>query len=226
MDCLLLASGHGEAGFNMALDEALLQAMPRLKSPVLRFYSWSEKAASFGYFQKYAQVEQMTHLRPLVRRPTGGGLVPHDADWTYSVAFPVAHYWYDLAATESYRRIHEWIKSALAANAVTTELAAACRRATPGQCFAGYERSDVLWNGLKIAGAAQRRTREGLLIQGSVQPQQLKIERSEWEKAMVLGSGPFVSGGWKRFTPEDALLEEISRLVREKYSRPDYHQRR
>src|SRR5262249_11796081 len=79
---------------------------------ILRFYSWSEPAASFGYFQKYAEVGKMTLLRPLVRRPTGGGLVPHDADWTYSAVFPPTDAWYELKAIESYRCIHEWIRMA------------------------------------------------------------------------------------------------------------------
>src|ERR1043166_9908910 len=91
----------------MAVDEALLEAMPRLGMPVLRFYGWTEPAASFGYFQKYAQVERATFLRPLVRRPTGGGIVPHDADWTYSLTFPTSNDWYSLRAVESYRRGHE-----------------------------------------------------------------------------------------------------------------------
>ena len=50
----------------MALDEALLEAMPQLGAPVLRFYGWTEPAASFGYFQKYAEVERATLLRPLM----------------------------------------------------------------------------------------------------------------------------------------------------------------
>ena len=77
----------------MAVDAALLQAAPSLASPVLRFYSWAEPAATFGYFQKYSDVERMTLLRPLVRRPTGGGLVPHDSDWTYSMVFPPGTAW-------------------------------------------------------------------------------------------------------------------------------------
>src|SRR6266850_8317909 len=94
-----LQSGPGQFAFNMALDEALLQAMPRLGKPVLRFYSWSEPAASFGYFQRYADAANAISLRPLVRRPTGGGMVPHDGDWTYSLVFPPAHSWYVLKAT-------------------------------------------------------------------------------------------------------------------------------
>ena len=105
-----MESGLGTPAFNMALDEALLEAMPRLGWPLLRFYGWTEPAASFGYFQKYAQVEQLTALRPLVRRPTGGGIVPHDADWTYSLVFPPGHEWYRLAATDTYCRVHLWIQ--------------------------------------------------------------------------------------------------------------------
>ena len=115
----------------MALDEALLESMPRLGRPVLRFYGWTEPAATFGYFQKYADVERATHLRPLIRRPTGGGIVPHDADWTYSLVFPPGHEWHSLKAVESYRRVHEWIQSAFVKLGVTTELAPCSQKLQP-----------------------------------------------------------------------------------------------
>jgi hypothetical protein len=156
----------------MALDEALLEAMPRLGVPVLRFYGWTEPAASFGYFQKYSEVERLTPLRPLVRRPTAGGIVPHDADWTYSLAFPTIHEWYSLTALQSYERIHRWILSAFVKVKIETALAPERRKAEAGQCFIGHEKFDLLWKGKKIAGAAQRRTRDGLLNQGSIQPPQ------------------------------------------------------
>ena len=88
MNWLLLDAGLGEAAFNMALDEALLESSARIGAPVMRFYGWKQAAATFGYFQHFAEVEQATLLRPLIRRPTGGGLVPHDSDWTYSLTFP------------------------------------------------------------------------------------------------------------------------------------------
>src|SRR5436190_8342495 len=97
---------------NMALDEALLEFAATLGAPVLRFYGWTEAAATFGYFQKFADVQCMTKLRPLVRRPTGGGLVPHDADWTYSLIFPPADSWYRLKALQSYQRLHQWLQAA------------------------------------------------------------------------------------------------------------------
>src|SRR5579862_9440668 len=99
----LLQSGNCDPAYNMALDEALLEAVARLRSPVLRFYGWTGPAATFGYFQRYAEVECATSLRPLIRRPTGGGIVPHDVDWTYSLVFPPGHEWHALKAEDSYR---------------------------------------------------------------------------------------------------------------------------
>lgn len=209
----------------MAMDEALLEAMPRLGHPVLRFYGWTEPAASFGYFQKYAEVEKITLLRPLVRRPTAGGLVPHDADWTYSVVIPITDAWYALTALESYRRVHQWIVAAFAKLDLRMMLATQRRIAAPGQCFAGHEQFDVLWQGRKIAGAAQRRTRKGLLIQGSVQPPPFAWTRADWERALR-ETGPVQHVRWEEFRVDSALDSETARLVTEKYGRDEFNQRR
>jgi len=224
---LLLNSGPCPAAFNMALDEALLEAVSRLGRPVLRFYGWTEPAATFGYFQKYAEVECATLLRPLIRRPTGGGIVPHDADWTYSLAFPPAHEWHSLKAEESYRRVHEWIQRAFARMNVATELAPTrhsslvTRHLTRG-CFIGHEKSDLLWNGKKIAGAAQRRNQLGLLIQGSVQPPPVSLARTGWQKAMADVGRVELGAEWSDFKPDAALREKAESLVRQKYSQPEF----
>jgi len=222
----LLQSGPGDYAFNMALDEALLQAAPRLGRPVLRFYGWTEPAASFGYFQKHAQVEQMTRLRPLVRRPTGGGLVPHDADWTYSMVFPPTHEWYRSKAADSYRRLHEWIRAAFGRLALVTELAPASHKTRSGQCFQGHEMHDLLWRGRKIAGAAQRRTRDGLLIQGSVQPRGLSLVRGDWEKAMCDAARDEQGADWSAFQPDATLVERAQALARVRYSQANYNRKR
>ena len=96
----------------------------------------------------------------------------------------------------------------------------------PGQCFEGHEKSDVLWRGKKIAGAAQRRNRDGLLIQGSVQASQLKISRADWEHAMceVLKEGETIA--LTDLTLEGELEARVEQLVAEKYSRDEYNRRR
>jgi lipoate-protein ligase A len=223
---LLLNSGPGAADFNMAFDEALLEFAATLSKPSLRFYGWTERASSFGYFQKFSEVERLTLLRPLVRRPTGGGLVPHDADWTYSLVFPPDHWWYTSRAKQSYQRVHEWIRDAFTKLGLTAELSASRRTEAAGQCFIGAEQFDVLWHGRKIAGAAQRRNRHGLLIQGSVQPPPIPLAKADWQKAMC--DVPFERWNveWSPFEPDSNLIQRAEELARGKYSRPEYNQRR
>jgi len=221
----LMRSVTADGAYNMAVDEVLLESMPQLQRPVLRFYSWSEPAASFGYFQKFGEVERLTHLRPLVRRPTGGGIVPHDADWTYSLAFPTNHEWYALKAVASYRSVHDWLQAAFAKLGVVTEVAPCCLKSGPGQCFQGHEQYDLLWQGRKIAGAAQRRTRQGLLIQGSVQPPPVRRSRDEWESVMCQ-SGPAETVQWAALEPDPELAQAVRLLVAEKYSRDSFNRKR
>jgi lipoate-protein ligase A len=222
MNGLVLNSGPGEPAFNMALDEALLEAMLRLQKPVLRFYGWTLPASTFGYFQKYAEVERATLLRPLIRRPTAGGIVPHDADWTYSFTFPAGDEWHSLRAEESYRRVHEWIRNAFAMLNIETELALCCKKSSEGACFIGFEKSDLLWHGKKIAGAAQRRNRLGLLIQGSVQPPAVGLRRAAWEAAMLEAN----SARWSTFIPDEELLARARQLRAQKYSAAQYLEKR
>jgi lipoate-protein ligase A len=222
----LLPRRKNAADYNMALDEALLQFASKLDHPILRFYGWLEPAATFGYSQRYAEIEKLTLLRPLVRRPTGGGLVPHDEDWTYSLVFPPDHFWYRYKATESYRRVHEWIHDAFAKLNVATTLAPFRQKEIPGQCFLGCEKDDVLWNGRKIAGAAQRRTRNGLLIQGSVQPPPIGLERDKWETAMCEVAQTNQSVGWQMMPTHSGLEDLTSDLRLRKYSQVSYNQKR
>ena len=234
MNWLLLNSGPCAAAFNMALDEALLAAMPRLQKPVLRFYGWTQPAATFGYFQKFSEVEHATHLRPLIRRPTGGGIVPHDADWTYSAIFPAGHAWHLLKAEESYRRIHDWLRLAFTEMNVETELAPCCRKfeignlksQMPSACFIGHEKSDLLWRGKKIAGAAQRRNKMGLLIQGSIQPPPVSFGRIYFETAMLLAAEKNFGVSWAEFLPDAELRRHAEQLSAEKFSQPCYNQKR
>jgi lipoyl(octanoyl) transferase len=223
---LLLRQGRRAPDYNMALDEALLQLAPKLARPVLRFYGWTAPAATFGYSQHYAEIEKLTRLRPLLRRPTGGGLVPHDADWTYCLVFPAGYFWHRLKAVESYRRVHEWIRDAFAKMNVATTLAPASRKEIPGQCFVGAEKDDVLWQGRKIAGAAQRRTRGGLLIQGSVQPPPIELERDQWETAMCDIARTIFSIDWQPM-PANGDIEQLADQLRvNRYGQPAYNRKR
>ncbi len=219
-------TGPGAAAFNMALDEALLETVAARARPLLRFYAWTERAATFGYSQRYGEVEPLTPLRPLIRRPTGGGLVPHDADWTYSLVFPPDHWWYASRARESYERVHAWLRDAFGRLGVMTALAPAARQEAPGTCFVGAEQHDLLWRGQKIAGAAQRRNRLGLLIQGSVQPPPLSLARTDWQGALCALATEQWGVGWVAIGREALPLDRARSLADARYSRSAFNQKR
>lgn len=222
---LLLQSGPGEPAWNMALDEALLLTATQRQYPLLRLYSWTLPAATFGYSQRYHDVAIQTHLRPLIRRPTGGGIVPHTQDQTYSIIIPPNQPWYELRARESYRRTHTWIAEALRLLGLNPNLAPEKYTPTPGVCFAGAEQDDVLCAGQKIAGAAQRRNRSGLLIQGSIQlplnTQQSQLLPSTLQKA----AQQLWPCAWNPAPPEPHTLQ-LAKLAQKKYASPQHNQSR
>ena len=155
-----------DAALNMALDEVLLG---RAASPALRVYRWARPAVSFGYFGKVADVEAAWPGREMVRRWTGGGIVPHGADVTYTLLVPRGCAFCRLGAEESYRVIHECIAALLVEHGSAVRVAAAAGAKVSEACFENPARYDLLAEDGKIAGAAQRRTRAGLLHQGSIQ---------------------------------------------------------
>src|SRR6476660_2781306 len=77
-------SSHS-AAMNMAIDEALLESAA---VPSIRFYGWQFPALSFGYFGRFFDVASYACERDLVRRWTGGGIVFHGDDLTYSIVLP------------------------------------------------------------------------------------------------------------------------------------------
>src|SRR5262245_2042754 len=94
----------------MAIDEALLHAA---QAPMLRVYRWTRPAVSFGYFGRWTEVERSWPQREAVRRWTGGGIVPHGDDVTYSLIVPRAHPFCTLGPLEGYRAIHEALAAAI-----------------------------------------------------------------------------------------------------------------
>jgi lipoate-protein ligase A len=145
----------------MAIDEALLR---EVREPVLRIYEWNVPALSLGYFQPAALAGE----RPFVRRYTGGGLVDHAQDVTYTIVLPRKHPWMELSMPESYCVIHEGVQAVLTACGIDSELTPAAHAVDSDACFQKPVRFDIVAAEQKLSGAAQRRTREGLLHQGSI----------------------------------------------------------
>ncbi len=168
------------AAENMAVDFLLLQRYPRATVPRFRHYGWRGPACTFGYAQKIAFIREQIAAQfdgpcDACRRPTGGGLVDHRDDWTFSLVIPRGHPLEELRATQSYREVHGALAAALRAQGVPAVTKAirepdAAEPGPAGVCFQRAEVHDVVHeqSGEKIAGAAQKRNKQGLLFQGSI----------------------------------------------------------
>jgi len=168
----LLIDGVSPGSWNMALDEALLESASQ-GGVQLRFYRWQPATLSLGYFQTLAA--RQTHAAslplPLVRRSTGGGAIVHDRELTYSFTAPLR----ERFSQQPQRLVdcfHDALCRALADWGVVLDRcgdrAEAARRDAPFLCFERRAAEDLLCQGFKVTGSAQRRHHGALLQHGSV----------------------------------------------------------
>jgi lipoate-protein ligase A len=200
------------AALNMALDEALLQHAAR---PTLRVYGWRERTVSLGYFSRYEEARRTAAGRAMVRRWTGGGLVEHGDDVTYTLIVPRAAAFFQHPPLESYRLIHERIAQWLAGRGISAVVAPRAAEEPSGACFAAHVRFDIVAGNAKLAGAAQRRTRWGLLHQGSIQlPALAAVRAADFAQALT-----------KHVQPADLiseLLHAAHRIAQQRYATEDW----
>jgi lipoate-protein ligase A len=151
----------------MALDEALLEIAQR---PLLRIYRWAEPTVSFGYSLPLASVRDRFPTPPYVRRWTGGGIVKHLDDWTFALLVPSSEPLAGARPIQAYRLIHSSVATALSKIGCAARLAEPPDRADGLACFTSPALHDVIGDdNRKFCGGAQRRTRRGVLHQGSIQ---------------------------------------------------------
>jgi lipoyl(octanoyl) transferase len=207
------------AAINMSIDEALLETA---EVPTIRFYRWRSPAVSFGYFGRFSDVAIYAAERDLVRRWTGGGIVLHGDDLTYSIVIPASDLAFDKSSIAIYEEIHRALADALneaggravVAGCVDPGNIALARTAgvtaAGHNCFTNPVRADVMMDGRKIAGAAQRRTRRGLLQQGSIQGFAMK-------SGLAQKFAQTLSANCNQFEINEEVLQGARELARQKY---------
>lgn len=161
---------------NMAIDESLAAGLSAVGgAPILRFYAWSEPAVTIGYFQRISSAARLLGPdRPvIVRRLTGGGLVRHDGDLTFSLILPGDFERFKGDVKDSYLRVSEAVREGLK-DALPGLDYYDCRSLPSGRgqgervCFEEPACYDLLWQGRKVLGASQRRFGASTLHQSSV----------------------------------------------------------
>lgn len=165
----LLLEGANCADYNMTVDWVLLNYT---ELPVLRFYLWAPPALSLGWSQSPDDLDREAIIEDgldVVFRPTGGRAIYHHGELTYSVIFPWGHPITQMTIMESYERISQALVAGLHNLGIQAEFGRGERNLYKNpSCFASTSRYEVLVNGKKIIGSAQRRTKKGLVQQGTI----------------------------------------------------------
>ncbi|MES2199823.1 MAG: hypothetical protein V4489_06615 [Chlamydiota bacterium] len=178
MEWKIIDTGIDGAEVIMQKDQDLLETIAQEKDPILHFYEWEGPSATYGYFLDPNLFFSMDAVSKkglqLARRPTGGGIIFHLWDFAFSALIPASHPSFSQNTLQNYATINLRVLAAMeeflqVSGCELTDLdGQTLGEGCANFCMAKPTRYDVMLGGRKIAGAAQRRTKAGLLHQGSL----------------------------------------------------------
>lgn len=197
----------------MAEDAALLERAIRGEGPFLRVYGWLRPTLSLGYFQKEAEVAEAGACARLgvdvTRRFTGGGAILHQHEVTFAVALPASHPLAKLDVNESYLALTKPLLKLLREQGVACAFRGEGPEAKTANCFAGAACPDIVAQGRKLFGSAQRRKQGAVLQHGSLL---LDIDAGLWAGVFGprLGQGyiSLAELGWQPGLDWQAALQQ------------------
>lgn len=176
MELQIILSEPCSAEENMEKDSTLLQQLGIHSVPILHFYDWANPCATYGYFispEKFLNLQSiMKYGLQLARRPTGGGIVFHLWDFAFSVLIPASNPFFSHNTLENYAFINGIVAKAIK-KIKNGRLNPSLFSPEPSSknshfCMAQATKYDLIVDGKKIGGAAQRKTKEGFLHQGTI----------------------------------------------------------
>ena len=212
---------------HMALDETLVRE--RAGKVTLRFYNWTPgPALTFGYAQFVREVRAQTAAQhftgKICRRPTGGGVVYHRDDLTFSLIFPSAE-----KPTEIYKNLHGAIQAALTLSGLSAQLFdkklpasayAPSQHHQASACFTNPVENDLMQaNGQKMLGGAIRRFGQTVLYQGSLQAPNAR-QNPAYKQAIINAVRGFLEVNLKIEPVSGATLAAAKQLASMQYNTP------
>jgi lipoate-protein ligase A len=183
-------TGSGEAYWNMAVDEALLHGCVQGDRPILRLYGW-ENALSLGRFSNPSHTLHLDTMHaeniPYVRRMSGGGVLVHGGDLSYALIMPRSSV-DNRGVKENYHYLCRFLirlydKLGLEA-CFASEMNLQTKQSE--HCLASNEAYDIMINGQKMGGNAQRYTRNAVFQHGTIP---IRIDGSKFHRFFVGESG-------------------------------------
>jgi lipoate-protein ligase A len=166
-----LDSGDAPGAEQMAVDAGLMARARDTGEATFRVYGWRRPTLSFGRNESVRARFAPAHLAAggfdAVRRPTGGRVLLHDGDVTYSVTAPASE---SESVRVAFARINRLLTAGLARLGVDVTEAARGRPLRPGRdaCFAEPSAGELIVEGRKLVASAQQRDAGALLQHGSI----------------------------------------------------------
>jgi lipoate-protein ligase A len=212
----------------MAIDEAIfLSYKENISVPTLRLYGWKPATVSIGCSQNPQDTLDLEACKrqniTFVRRPTGGGIIFHDHELTYSLVLAQSDLGLSCRVKESFENITSFLIMAYqdlgidACFAKNTSAPKMKDHAIADFCFSRKEEYDILVNGKKLGGNAQKRRRNIILQHGSIPLSFDKIKTSkllkDWRSPGTLDITTIydvVQGKIDEKTLSDALTKAFS----------------
>ena len=226
---LILSTPPLDVFEQMAFDELLCESPA--ENFTLRFYDWKGNAATFGYAQAYQKVSREISAVPATRRPTGGGIVFHDTDVTFSCVLPSQ----DSAKPAGlYRKLHGALAEGLESLGLECRLCAPCgagayalsRGPTAARCFQNPVASDLTDSaGTKILGGALRRFSGAALYQGSLRFEGARQKIPEIKLAAVKSLSAEWPLAWETASADGDFLARARKLAAGKYRSAEWIER-
>lgn len=186
----VIDTGTGSANWNMAVEEALLYTFRENDTPIFRVYGW-EKSLSFGRFSKPDKNLDMNRLSiqkvSYVRRPSGGGILVHGGDISYSIIMP-RKMLKSYGIKESYNYLCKFLLNFYEKLNLTAEFASDLNLNIQSSdiCLAGYEAYDIIIDEKKMGGNAQRYIKNTLLQHGTIP---VRFDKEYFEPLFLQNSG-------------------------------------
>ncbi len=175
----IIDTGAKSAEENMRFDAELLEKASAFSRPVLHLYEWNGDSATYGHFidpSSFLNIEQAAKLSlQLARRSTGGGIIFHLWDMAFTVMVPASSAEFSSNTLDNYAFVNNAVLGAVKEFlgdklpvALTPDDFSPWDASCSQFCMAKPTKYDLMWEGKKIAGAAQRKTRAGFLHQGTI----------------------------------------------------------
>jgi len=169
----LLSSTRLSAKENMHIDKALFEDFTPLDRPIFRVYTW-EASYTYGVSQKLSVIKAFDYLKKYdenhAQRMTGGGVLFHGNDISYSLIIPTS-YVKNLSVKESYALICSFLMhfyKSLGLNPIYAKDLEDVQLSKSEYCQEGFEPYDILVDAKKIGGNAQRRAKDKIFQHGSI----------------------------------------------------------